>query len=320
MNTTTSTTTRPTIAVMGHAFTQINRAGGKVRTLSQHDRAAYVALEQPEVVGLLLLGGGDVNPRLYDQEQNPLCYGVDNARDEAEYFALEAARSRGIPIMGICRGSQMMNVHAGGTLHQDIQSFDHTHSYHRGNECRVVAVKGSRLAKAWRKREQWSIHIHHQAVDQVAPGMVASAYAHDGTIEAIESVEGWELGVQFHPEMDTANEAHQRIFNRFVLAAARFAGLPDPQPLPAKKPVQATFSYGMGRETSHPTSRPKYPVSVSWRCGQHGIRFDVRGDYVDHMKYLHEQDVDAPAESTVEVTSEVLTKAESFVAVRSFKA
>lgn len=280
---------RPVIVTMGASATgKIIKAGGKARYVSMTDKSAYEQVALSEVHGLLLLGGGDVNPNLYGAERDPKCYGIDDERDEAEWYALEEARTRGIPVLGICRGNQLMNVHAGGTLHQHIQRFEETHEFHQGHDARVVAVKGSRLAKAWGKREQWAVHIHHQAIKDLAPGYVASGFAHDGTIEAHEPVDGWELGVQFHPEMEADNHAHQRIFNRFVLAAARYAGLPDPVPAPPKAPaIKDATSHGLGS----PVSRFKgaNAVELSWRCGQCQIRFDKRNDYQDHMEYLHEQ-------------------------------
>lgn len=292
--------TKPTIVIMGHgAQGRIMRAGGVPKPLSQNLLNAWQTVEKKSIHGVLLLGGGDVSPKLYGEKADPSCYGMSDARDEAEWYVLEEARERGIPILGICRGSQMMNVHAGGTLHQNIQSLERTHAFHQGCDARVVAVKGSRLAKAWQKREQWSIHIHHQAVKDVAPGMVAAAYAHDGTIEAIESVSGWELGVQFHPEMDDKTAAHQRIFNRFVLAAARNAGLPDT--VPALVKPQAAYSYGGNMGTSSTRTpmalvapkgthkRNSNPVTSAWRCGQCAVTFDHKIDFVDHMEVLHEQ-------------------------------
>lgn len=289
---------KPHILVVGHGAGQkITRAGGVPVFTSQVDETAWQKVAKAGIHGMLLLGGGDVNPNLYGEDPRaPGVYGVSDCRDATEWYALEEARTRGIPIMGICRGNQIMNVHAGGTLHVDIQSLPHTHKWHQGSDARVVAVKGSRLAKAWGKREQWTIHIHHQAVRDLAPGYVASAFAHDGIIEAVEPVEGWELGVQFHPEMDDTNPAHQRIFNRFVLAAARAAGLPDSQPIQPKA-TQPAFSYGTGKPAvleahAKAASKPKRtsnPVTHAWKCGQCSVRFDKQIDFADHMVYLHGQ-------------------------------
>lgn len=309
---------RPNIVVLGGCSGPITMAGGRVTYVSAHDTDAWKVVANEHVDGLLLLGGGDVNPNLYGGERVSQVYGVDDVRDEAEWWALEEARMRGIAIMGICRGSQIMNVHAGGTLHEDIQSLKHTHQWHQGSDCRVVAVRGSRLAKAWRQREQWTIHLHHQAVKDVAPGFVPSAYAHDGTIEAIESVEGWELGVQFHPEMDSDTPAMQRIFNRFVLGAARLAGLPDSTPrrfVPDTKTAASHMMWWDREDEEHESIKSAsdsatvlLPSKVSdikrsWRCTPCGnMLFDKKEDFNDHMLYLHETPlalVDGKGESGV---------------------
>ena len=298
---------RPNIAVLGSVDDNIYTAGGNVVWVPSYDEDAWKTIGMADIDGVLLTGGGDVHPKWYGETPHKRCYGFSELRDATEMAVLEEARLRGIPILGICRGSQIMNVHAGGTLHQHIQDFDHTHNWHQGSDCRVVATRGSRLAKAWTQREQWTIHIHHQAVKDVAPGYVVTARAHDGTIEATESVEGWELGVQFHPEMDDSKHA-QRIFDRFVLAAARNAGLPDPivpEWKPKTKIGQAIYGWdsdtGWGAQAKTTvaksasesaavfTGNRNGPITKVWTCGQcSNIRFDERSDWIDHMQYLHE--------------------------------
>lgn len=279
------------IAMMGSgAGGKILKAGGAFEYLGQTDVSAWRTVAKAGIHGLLLLGGGDVNPKLYTDETHGRVYGVNDARDEAEWYALEEARTRGIPVMGICRGAQMMNVHAGGTLHIDIQSLPQTHKWHQGSDARVQAVKGSRLAKAWRSGEQWAVHIHHQAVKDLAPGYVATAFAHDGIIEAHESVDGWELGVQFHPEMDNENPAHQRIFDRFVMAAGRMHGI-EVTPQPWVEPKRPTFAeaYVASRPQKAKVRKAIAPITRSWACGQCNVRFDEKIDFEDHMVYLHGQ-------------------------------
>lgn len=272
------------IIVAGHgAIGHLTLAGADPEPVSQTSESAWLAMQDDNVHGLLLLGGGDVNPALYTSETHRNVYGVNDARDRVESGLLQMARERGMPVMGICRGAQLMNVTAGGTLHLDIDSLPGTAHYHGGSIARVQASRGSRLARAWQNGNEPAQHIHHQAVKDVAPGYVATAFAHDGIIECIESVRGWEVGVQFHPEMSDAPH-HQRLFNAFVRAAARFGRLPEPVTLERKpEPAYAALRASQG----HAKRYDRWPVSRAWRCGLCNIVFDVQHDWTDHMAFIH---------------------------------
>jgi putative glutamine amidotransferase len=151
---------------------------------------------------LILTGGSDINPRLYtDQPIHPTVYGVDYTRDEVEIRALEIALELGMPVLGICRGSQIMTAFRGGRLCQNIEG-------HRGTEHRAYAAPNARtFRRAIGSREMRVVSLHHQCVVDPGPGMRIAALAHDGTPEAVESIDGRWLGCQFHPEINTFSNA-----------------------------------------------------------------------------------------------------------------
>lgn len=298
--------TRPRIAVMGGVTGQLRIAGAVPVNVGTTEMKLAEAIEAGAIDGLLLTGGGDVDPELYGQPRHPRSYGLVPKRDLAEFTAIAAADRAGIPIMGICRGAQMMNVAFGGTLHQHLVELPHAHSYHQGHDHRVRTATGSRLRRAFQAEERWVVSIHHQAVDEVAPGFVATAWGLDGIVEAIESVEGWRVGVQFHPELD--GTAHsQRLFNAFVRACAKRAGMTA-----FRTPKQRTAAAGGDRYWERraeqvreiPPKRRVHvagePVITRWRCFRcSDLDFDDRADYVDHMLFIHNVDV----LSRVEVTT-----------------
>ena len=158
--------------------------------------------------GLLLTGGGDIDPGLFGQEPHPKLGVVDVAKDRLESSLLSEALGADIPILGICRGMQILNVAAGGTLIQDIPSSSPTRIQHAQHATAAAPShtlcikKGSRLASIVGTTKLRVNSYHHQAVDRVARGFVISATASDGITEAIESKSRrFVLGVQFHPEM-----------------------------------------------------------------------------------------------------------------------
>lgn len=278
---------RPRILVLGHVNAPIIKAGGKPVCVGATDERAIELVEQGDIDGLLLTGGGDVNPELYGQTRRQEVYGVNDDRDVVDTWTLDIAVERGIPVMGICRGHQIINVAMGGTLHQHIPALPTTRIEHGGGrEHLVAAAPGSRLAEAFEGLPRAVVSIHHQAVDQLADGFVTTGWAGDGTIEAIESVEGWVLGVQFHPEMAHDWPSQQRIFDGFIAAAAKHAGLSVPTHRAALAPA------GQAPRPAKPKPGHRFgPVITQWRCS-HGIRFDTQADYYDHMEFIHGVNLD----------------------------
>lgn len=157
--------------------------------------------------GLLLTGGEDVDPALYGAAPSPQLGAVDGERDRFEIALLAEARQREMPVLAVCRGIQLVNVALGGTLWQDLPSERTSAVVHDAGGARNVPTHAVRIREASRIADCVGAtridvnSFHHQAVKELAPGLVATAWADDGLIEGVEAVEGpWLLGVQWHPE------------------------------------------------------------------------------------------------------------------------
>lgn len=206
---------------VSHAYVDaVFTAGGLPVLLPVLDPAiAAVVLKGLE--GLLLTGGGDVDPVLYGSVAVQEVYGVDPDRDAWE---LALVRQAGLPVLGICRGAQVMNVARGGTLVLDLPdrtSLDHRVLERQHEEVHVVAVKdGSCLRRVLGLANVRANTLHHQSVDVVGDGLEVVGCADDNTIEAIEDPRGPLLGVQWHPELLVDSAPHRRLFSWLVDAAA----------------------------------------------------------------------------------------------------
>lgn len=156
---------------------------------------------------LILTGGEDVNPALYHASPSPELGEVFAERDAFDFALMRLAVARRLPLFGVCRGCQALNVFFGGTLWQDLPSeFPVKTVRHSRGDCRfapvheVDVVPGSRLEKVFGRGRQGVNSQHHQAVRDIAPGFRVAARATDGVIEAIEGDDYPAVGVQFHPE------------------------------------------------------------------------------------------------------------------------
>ena len=267
-------------AAGGYAVTAYPRSLGEVSTL----------VESGQIDGLLLTGGGDVNPRLYNRKPHRKVYGVSEARDKVEIYALLMAAKHDWPVLGICRGSQLINVHAGGNLIQHIGG-------HYG-EHMVLTMPGTTLHNVVGP-DMMVTSLHHQAVRKVAPGYSVAARALDGTIEAVASDDGRVLGVQYHPEMDRRNPQARAIFRWLVSesAARRTRGAPvgdwdwsyDDLTYALTNDAWVTAD-SAPKKTSRkrPNGRRPGPVTKRWFCSQCDIStFDNWEDYTGHMDMLH---------------------------------
>ena len=205
--------------------------GADVRVL-EHAQDPAAALDG--VGGLMLTGGGDVEPALYGETPHATFDAAETGRDRFEISLIALARERKLPIFAICRGVQVLNVAAGGTLVQDIPSQVPGALSHRLQVPPHQAVelahevwidKDSLLARLMRERlsdtDACEVNSrHHQAVRQIAPGFVASATAPDGVIEAIEDPSApFCLGVQWHPENFFRTGEFRPLFEGFIDAS-----------------------------------------------------------------------------------------------------
>jgi gamma-glutamyl-gamma-aminobutyrate hydrolase PuuD len=181
--------------------------------------------------GLVATGGVDVDPRLYGADPHPKVTDVSEERDEFELILMREALARGIPILGVCRGMQVLNVELGGTLIQDIPSETGSTLCHldldqpRATIAHPIFVEcGSRLGDILGRHEVPVNSFHHQAVGRLGRGLNATAVAPDGIVEALE-LPGprFVVGVQWHPEAFWREHDRYfgRLFHAFVAAAAQ---------------------------------------------------------------------------------------------------
>ncbi|GHD96242.1 gamma-glutamyl-gamma-aminobutyrate hydrolase family protein [Streptomyces naganishii] len=192
----------------------VQRAGGLAAMLppDEPERAADAVAR---LDGLVIAGGPDVEPVRYGAEPGPRTGPPSPARDAWELALIEAALAARVPLLGICRGMQLLNVALGGTLVQHLDGHAEVTGVFGGHA--VQPVPGTRYAAA--VPEETSVPTyHHQAVDRLGADLIVSAHAADGTVEAVElpPARGWALGVQWHPEM--ADDV--RVMRALVEAAA----------------------------------------------------------------------------------------------------
>ena len=186
--------------------------------------------------GLLLCGGSDPEPGYYGEEPIPELGVTLPERDEFEMALVEGALERGMPVFGICRGLQVLNVALGGTLYQDLPSqlpadgsIAHRQQSPKWQWTHEVEVDGdSSIAGIMETGGLRVNSYHHQAVKDLADGLVVSAHASDGVVEAVESrnlSERWLIGVQWHAEAmrDASGPEHRNLFVAHVEAAERYA-------------------------------------------------------------------------------------------------
>lgn len=197
--------------------------------------------------GLVLSGGPDLDPRTYGQTPHEHLGPTEPSVDEFELALCAAAVSQGLPVLGICRGLQVLNVAAGGTLHQHLPDAMGATVGHRQREAgrlatHVVTVEPSSRLAAWIGAEPLVVNsFHHQGVDVVAPGLRAVAHAPDGLIEALEGAgPGILLGVQWHAESLTEDDRHRALFEALA-GAARERGVVAERPYAAASGAAAAL-------------------------------------------------------------------------------
>jgi putative glutamine amidotransferase len=205
----------------------VEQCGARARVLevSESPRALMDTLD-----GVLLTGGGDVDPVLYGEERHASVEDAEPGRDEFEIDLARRAMEADMPLLAICRGAQVLNVAAGGTLVQDIPSVttDLPHSLTEPKDCvahLIQITRGSRLHNALGASVDAACTCrvnsrHHQSVEKLGKELVASAIAPDGVIEGIESPRAtFCVGVQWHPENFWRTGDFKPLFDAFVEAA-----------------------------------------------------------------------------------------------------
>lgn len=191
----------------------------------------------PRLGGLLLTGGGDIEPARYGGRVHPHLYLVDPRRDAFDLAAVRAAIARGLPMLCVCRGMQMLNVALGGSLIAHLPDVVGERVRHRDPERGPVAhrVTIGRDTRLWRILGAESVEVssrHHQGLDRLADGLVATAWAADGVVEAVELPgHPWAVGVQWHPEQTALHDPVQmRLFQALVDAVGKGAEIDGHEP------------------------------------------------------------------------------------------
>ena len=217
-----STDPEPTVAQSKY-IESLARAGARMRWVELNDPEQAVQ-DALTCDGLLLPGGGDMDPKFYGQERIPACGEPNLLRDAAEPLLLRAFLAADKPVLGICRGIQVLNAVLGGDLYQDIKPFEHLpHNGHWAKVHTVTVRRGTLLSRILGQDTVLVNSQHHQAVDRVAPGFTLAALSEDGIVEAIEKPDArFCLGVQWHPEwLSDADPAMQGLFDAFVNACSK---------------------------------------------------------------------------------------------------
>jgi len=172
--------------------------------------------------GLIFPGGGDINPTHYGGDDHDANYGISHERDHFELELARAALERGLPVVCVCRGMQLLNVALGGDLVAHIPDVYGTSVVHRTPDVQAIPhavsiAPGSHLERVYRTTTATVQSVHHQAVGRLGAGLQPVAWAADGVIEAIESVQhAFVVGVQWHPELDHPAADETTLFDELV--------------------------------------------------------------------------------------------------------
>lgn len=194
---------------------QLHRAGVVARRLN-----ATSGYPGDDIAGFVIGGGNDIDPAIYGGDVSA-SRSIDPSRDAYELKVLEIAEERGVPVMGICRGAQLINVQRGGTLVSDLSNI-RVHTSNKGTLLprKVVSITGGSILAGLIGNETTRVNsLHHQAVERTGDGLVVTAVDRDEIVQAIESVDGpLRVGVQWHPEYMPQRRDQRRLFAGFVAA------------------------------------------------------------------------------------------------------
>jgi putative glutamine amidotransferase len=207
----------------------VDRAGGRPLLVPPTREGVDETLDALNAI--VFTGGSDIDPELYGADPHPETFGIHRERDEAELALLRGALARDMPVLGICRGIQVLNVGLGGDLHQHVPEVV-GHEGHKNDppgqfrEHEVAIESGTKLEHVLGRSTQVMSH-HHQGLRRIGEGLVEAAHAEDGLVEAIEARgKRFAIGVLWHPEAGDETA----LFEALVEEARRFAAEPQPAP------------------------------------------------------------------------------------------
>ena len=214
----------PAFSVVAAGYSDaVSHAGGIPIVIPPLEGQADLDELLGNLAGVVLTGGYDLDPRRDGYMLHPAVRSMDSRREEFDRMLAGRVYDRGIPVMGIGVGMQLLNITAGGTLHLHLpedrpDAIPHLDPLDRGHRHAIDIEPRSILSRVYGDASAYVTSCHHQAVDDVARGFCVSAACPDGIIEAIESMEpDWfAFGVQFHPECEAATELDHGLFEEFV--------------------------------------------------------------------------------------------------------
>lgn len=214
------------VCQVGQAYVDaIQKAGGIPLVIPLGIDQVQIKALLSRLDGLLLTGGGDIDPRTFKGAPHPNVYGISPKRDALEFFLLEAAVTSNKPFLAICRGIQVLNVAFGGDLYTHIQDqvekslkHDWFPKFPRDKIAHTVRlIPGSKLHRIFETDVIRVNSLHHQGIKSVGEGLKATAFAPDGLVEGLEvDGAGFALGVQWHPECLPDDGKQIKLFEAFV--------------------------------------------------------------------------------------------------------